>query len=113
MSIVLKVCNRKYDATKPYEYIGRPSLFGNPFIMRNYSDRERNSVCDDYAEHFLNILPALEARLNYLIDLAKQYQILQLVCHCAPLRCHGDTIINYIKDKLSEEGYDVIIEKSI
>ena len=63
-------------------YIGRGSKWGNPFIMRNKSDAERDRVCDAYEAWFKN-QPELVNDLHEL-----QGKILG--CFCKPKRCHGD-----------------------
>lgn len=111
MQICLILCNRKYDSTKPHYYIGRPSPLGNPFSMTVKSIQERNRVCDEYESYFPSALSYLVEPIAGLLDLAVEHGVLQLVCYCAPLRCHGDTVINYLKDELLKEGYDVVTEK--
>ena len=73
-------------------YVGRPSLLGNPFPMRKES--ERNQVCDQYLDWLRTQYkenPAVRAKLHWLAGLAKR-QPVELVCYCAPLRCHADSI---------------------
>lgn len=108
----LILCNRKYDPELPYQYIGRPSPLQNPFPMVNQSIRERNRVCDEFLVYFHGALPALEHELNDLLSLAVDYGVLQLVCFCSPCRCHGDTIIVYLKAQLLKHGYDVVVERN-
>lgn len=63
----------------PYAvYIGRGSAWGNPFVIGRHGDRD--TVCDRYERE---ILPGLD-----LTPLRGKH----LVCHCSPLRCHGDAI---------------------
>ena len=62
-------------------YIGRGSIWGNPFKMNNYSKEERDRVCDEYEKWF------------WTTDLPNQLHKLKnkvLGCYCSPLRCHGD-----------------------
>ena len=73
-------------------YVGRPSPLGNPFPMRKES--ERNQVCDQYLDWLRTQYkenPAVRAKLHWLAGLAKR-QPVELVCYCAPLRCHADSI---------------------
>lgn len=60
-------------------YIGRGSPWGNPFKIGR--DGTRDEVCDRYERE---ILPTLD--LTPLIGK-------DLVCFCAPLRCHGNSIL--------------------
>ena len=111
-NITLTLCNRKYDSTKPYYYIGRPSPLGNPFAMTVKTIQERNRVCDEYDSYFPSTLPYLVEHVADLLNLAIEHGTLQLVCYCSPLRCHGDTIIEYLKGELLKNGYDVVIERN-
>lgn len=91
--------------------VDRASVLGNPFLMRNES--ERNSVCDEYAEYFdaivTNNLSKLRnwgvtstereqfmTELRRLYKICKQYGRLNLYCWCAPKRCHAETIRNFL-----------------
>lgn len=72
----------KYDV-----YIGRGSIWGNPFIMKNYSQAERDKVCDEYEKWFWTTdLP------NQLYELKGKV----LGCYCSPLRCHGDFLAEQV-----------------
>ena len=66
--------------------VDRGSEWGNPFIMKNKTDHERNLVCDLYEQYAiwrLTIDPQL------LVPLRGK----NLACWCAPRRCHGDTLL--------------------
>ena len=63
-------------------YIGRGSKWGNPFVIRNKSDTERDRVCDAY-EAWFKLQPEL---VNDLHELRGK----TLGCFCKPKRCHGD-----------------------
>lgn len=60
-------------------YIGRGSPYGNPFVSGKHGTR---SECIDKFEKY--ILPKLD--IEPLRDK-------DLVCFCAPLPCHGDSIL--------------------
>lgn len=77
-----RVLNTKRDKI-PIDavYCGRPSKWGNPFPLRNYTDAERNRVCDLFEKE---ILPTLDVSSLRGKD---------LVCFCAPKRCHCDAIL--------------------
>ena len=85
INISCKVVNlkkEKYDV-----YIGRGSIWGNPFIMKNYSQAERDKVCDEYEKWFWTTdLP------NQLYELKGKV----LGCYCSPLRCHGDFLAEQV-----------------
>lgn len=80
-----RVLNRHRDPVPPGAiFIGRPSLLGNPFIIGVHGTRDE--VCDMY-EVWLLGQPTLIAAIR------TQLRGLDLVCFCAPRRCHGDTVL--------------------
>jgi hypothetical protein len=67
----------------PFEvYIGRPSEWGNPFLLG--PDGTREEVVEKYRAYLLKnktlmgLLPMLKGKV--------------LGCWCAPLACHGDVL---------------------
>lgn len=78
--------HNKYRNTAPTSaiYIGRGSLYGNPFIIGK--DGDRNAVCDKY-EEFVNSNPTLITAIKHNLK-GKD-----LICFCAPQRCHGDFLL--------------------
>lgn len=81
----IKVLNKNKDTIPENStYIGRPSKWGNPFVMR--SENDRDSVCDQY-QKWLYSQPEL------MIAAVKELRDKNLVCYCAPRRCHGDTLM--------------------
>lgn len=68
-------------------YIGRGTVYGNPF--RIGIDGTRSQVIEKYKIWFeSNEVLKAECR-KWLIGKT-------LVCHCAPLPCHGDVIAEYL-----------------
>lgn len=65
-------------------YIGRGGPWGNPFVIGQHGDRA--SVIAQY-NTWMASQPELVARARR--DLAGK----DLVCFCAPLACHGDTLL--------------------
>jgi hypothetical protein len=75
-----KVWNRKTDKVpQGAVYCGRPSKWGNPFVMGK--DGSRGEVCDRFEREILPELDVSSLRGKHL------------VCFCAPLRCHCDAIL--------------------
>lgn len=73
---------------QPYDvYIGRGSVWGNPYPMENRSDTERARVIAAFEAHLL-AQPNLLARLGELRGK-------RLACFCAPKACHGDVLARY------------------
>ena len=64
-------------------YIGRPSKWGNPFVIGR--DGSRADVIAKYRAWIV----AQPALLNALDELRGR----DLICWCAPLACHGDVLI--------------------
>jgi len=65
-------------------YIGRPSKWGNPFVIGR--DGDRAEVIRKY-ETWLRTQPELMAQLDELSGKV-------LGCWCAPRACHGDVLVN-------------------
>lgn len=77
-----KVLNKYRDAltiTADDVYIGRGSPWGNPFKIG--IDGNRDEVCDMFERVTLPTLDLEPLRGK------------NLVCFCAPHRCHGDSIL--------------------
>lgn len=78
--------------------IARPSVLGNPFFMRDESQRE--DVINKYREwlryQFGKRTPA-RAAVEALAARVKAGEHIALQCWCAPCACHGDVIIEAIK----------------
>lgn len=65
-------------------YIGRPSRWGNPFVVGR--DGSRADVIHKYRSWLLD-QPELVARAR------RELMGKDLVCWCAPLACHGDVLL--------------------
>ncbi|RDJ35281.1 MAG: DUF4326 domain-containing protein [Crenarchaeota archaeon] len=69
-------------------YIGRPSKWGNPFVVGR--DGNREEVIVQYEKwiltqtHLLNALHELKGKV--------------LGCWCSPKACHGDVLVRLIKE---------------
>ena len=77
--------NKKYDI-----YIGRPSIFGNPF--RISLDGTREEVIEKYKNYFYKRLEKDKDFKEKVLALKDQ----TLGCYCCPEKCHGDIIIEYL-----------------
>jgi len=67
---------------QPDIYIGRPSRWGNPYVIGR--DGNRDEVIAKYRDYVLNT-PELMAVIHTL-------QGKTLGCFCAPLPCHGQIL---------------------
>lgn len=78
-------------------YIGRPSKWGNPFIIGTHGTREQ--VIAKY-EEWIRMQPELLAALPELKDK-------KLACFCRPLHsCHGDVLIKLLKELESTLAFE-------
>lgn len=65
-------------------YIGRPSKWGNPFVIGENSSR--SEVIEAY-EAWLMDQPEL------VEEVKRELRGKSLVCSCAPAACHGDVLL--------------------
>ena len=92
---MITVASKRTGATG--EYIGRPSVLGNPFAIGR--DGTRDEVIAKYKRWlWARVKETADevVELHRLAELAKQGD-LTLVCWCAPKPCHGDVIKAYIE----------------
>lgn len=77
---IVNIKKSEYDI-----YIGRPSKWGNPFIIGR--DGNREEVIEKYTrwlitqDHLLNTLHEIKGK--------------RLGCFCKPHACHGDILVRY------------------
>ena len=64
-------------------FVDRGTDWGNPFIMDQ--ENERDYVCDMFEKY---AIWRLSVEPNWLAPLRDHH----LVCHCAPKRCHAETL---------------------
>ena len=79
--------------SKDHTYIGRsrrhgPSIWGNPFKANCYG---REQAIAKYEDYLLS---------SGLLEKIEQLRGRKLVCHCAPLPCHGDVLIKYLNENI-------------
>lgn len=88
-----KVVNRSKDR---YDvYIGRPSIFQNPFVIGQ--DGTREEVIEKFKDYFFNKVKT-DIDFKHRVDRLKGKV---LGCHCKPKPCHGDIIKAYIEGWLN------------
>ena len=87
------VVNRHY---KPYtKYIGRGTKFGNDY--RIGPDGTREDVIAKHKKDFYNNPELQEA---VWVELRGEI----IGCSCKPLACHGDTYVEYIRNRMSNNN---------
>lgn len=78
--------------SEPYDvYIGRPSKWGNPFIIGK--DGTREEVIRKYADWFVT---------TNLVSCLDELRGKRLGCYCKPLACHGDFLVYLIEGEEKE-----------
>lgn len=74
------------------------SVLANLYHM--HGESQRNKVCDDYDVWFNEAIevetPGVIRELASLQGILVFHDKLRLFCWCAPLRCHGETIRDYL-----------------
>lgn len=87
---------------QPFDvYIGRPSEWGNPFVIG--TDGNREQVVAKYKQWLWN-------RMNTEPEFVAKVAALHgkvLGCFCAPLACHGDVLVKaakWAKDRSQQQG---------
>lgn len=86
MTEVVNKRDRLYDV-----YIGRGSIWGNPFTVEKYG---RDGCIDKY-EHYIR------DKLQNNPELWQELQKLEgkvLGCFCKPKRCHGDILVKILEE---------------
>ena len=76
-----------WNSDDNFTYIGRPSIWGNPFALKDHSRDEAVAKYEHYLvanEHLINKLSSLKSK--------------RLVCFCSPLKCHGDILIKLVNN---------------
>lgn len=92
-----KVLNRSRHKIPPGAvYIGRPTKWGNPFLLGK--DGSREEVIEKYVL-WLKTQPGLVA------DARKELAGKHLVCWCAPLACHGHVLVKVANEQGGEDEH--------
>lgn len=71
-------------------YIGRPSPWGNPFIIGK--DGTREEVIEKYREYLISNTELVERAKRELSGK-------NLVCFCAPNACHGEILLRLVNEE--------------
>jgi hypothetical protein len=79
-------------------YIGRPSKWGNPYTHKKGTTAEfvkptRDEAIEAYRDYILN------GKGVHLLDDLSELEGKVLGCWCKPKSCHGDILIEIIKDR--------------
>ena len=68
-------------------YVGRPSKFGNPFIIDTHGDR------DEVIEAHRKWLEETEEGQAVADAARRELKGKDLICYCKPRACHADTLL--------------------
>lgn len=89
---------RKFSADTTQFYVGRPSPLGNPFVMKDESQRE--TVCKQYHEWLSAAIkhrnPDVMRELQAIVSSMINGEDCVLVCHCTPKQCHAESIAKVV-----------------
>ncbi len=104
MSIKIESMRGRNHPVHPWQRrVDRAGILGNPFGMRNLQDRD--SSCDKYHTWFYEQVDKGNAEimeeLANLLHIHKTFGQVTLMCWCAPLRCHSETIKEYLESFIS------------
>jgi hypothetical protein len=93
-----KVLNKRvHGIPEGAVYVGRPTKWGNPFshqagTLAKYKVATRDEAVDAYEQYLRENPELMEAA-------KRELRGKDLVCWCAPLRCHADVLV-----KVANEG---------
>lgn len=94
MDIVIVNTSRSHNYIG--EYIGRPSILGNPYNTA-VGRKEAISAFSNYLNRKIQEKdPVIIGELERLYSIAKNEQLV-LICWCAPKSCHGEVIKNILE----------------
>jgi hypothetical protein len=86
------------------QYIGRPSVLGNPYIItRNGSGHGTRVEVIGMYDKWLNKMlqeyePIITREFRLLLDRYLVGETIHLVCFCVPKECHGHVIKRVLED---------------
>lgn len=97
---MIKVGKVGHKTTEGYTpvFIGRPSVLGNPFLMRGEQDRE--FVVQAYRKYLWDCKKEnndVWQEVERLAKMVKDGKKIELKCFCSPKKCHGDVIAKAIE----------------
>ena len=84
-------------------YIGRPSLFGNPYSVTVYGRQEAIRLYRRWLWDRILEQGEVYAELKRLAEMAKQGEV-TLICWRPPEPCHGDMVRRSVEWLNSDEG---------
>ena len=103
---MIRIVNKHTYKGKDGWEIGRPSPLGNPYshlvgTLAEFKVATRDEAIDNYRIWLENRLDSDNPTSRAFVALLDEYDRsgeLTLVCHCFPLRCHGEIIKEFIEE---------------
>ena len=102
---VVEIMNLKFTQPKhPFDfYIDRRRPIGNPFPLPE--EAKRDFVCQAYEDYFKKMVSLKDQAFMPELDMIRrallEHKRVRLFCHCAPRRCHGETIRDWLMKSVS------------
>jgi len=102
----VEVVNKRSYTGNDAHYVGRPTVLGNPFTVKEYG----HNVCIDMYKVWLidqikRETPVLK-KLQELSVWLRHNQHIKLMCWCSPKPCHADVIAAVLIDMTNNSiGY--------
>lgn len=90
-----KFPDMRYD-TPDYVYIGRPSIWGNPYTIGVNGTREE--VIEKFKKYFEERIAGDKFFRSAVLHLRGK----KLGCFCSPLACHGDIYVAWLNANPNE-----------
>lgn len=85
-----KLLNKRTDKiSKGSIYIGRPSKWGNPFPLKREEDRDK--ILKKYEDWIM--------KNKELLAQISELRGKDLVCWCAPKKCHGEILLKLANEE--------------
>lgn len=90
MTTVVNIYKDTYDVYIGRKGQGQDGYFGNPYAMRNETDRDECILA--YQSYFNDRIENDPEFKRRILELKGK----RLGCFCAPKKCHGDIIAQYL-----------------
>ena len=82
--------NRDRNIPEGAVYVGRPSKFGNPFVIGR--DGTRNECIEKFVE-YIKSNPCLKE------EIIRELKGKNLICWCSPAPCHADFLLEIANEE--------------
>lgn len=97
----MKILNKHTDPEAAGVYVGRPSRWGNPFEICHGTSRD--DACSAF--EFWAFAPE---QLSFRDDVRTYLKDKDLICWCAPKRCHAETLRKIALSKTDADLFRVV-----